>query len=96
MFTHSSILAWRILWTEEPGGPQSMGSQGVGYDRLSDYHTHTHTHTHTHSLPSSASELSKIKTSGRDLLHCLSYLASLTASSQQEENSAIHFFFFLA
>ena len=25
MATHSSILAWRILWTEEPGGPQSMG-----------------------------------------------------------------------
>ena len=30
--THSSILAWRIPWTEEPGGLQSMGSQGVGHD----------------------------------------------------------------
>ena len=28
---HVSILAWRILWTEEPGGLQSMGSQRVGY-----------------------------------------------------------------
>ena len=28
MATHSSILAWRIPWTEEPGGLQSMGSQG--------------------------------------------------------------------
>ena len=27
MATHSSILAWRIPWTEEPGGRQSMGSQ---------------------------------------------------------------------
>jgi len=27
MATHSSILAWEIPWTEEPGGPQSMGSQ---------------------------------------------------------------------
>ena len=27
MAAHSSILAWRIPWTEEPGGPQSMGSQ---------------------------------------------------------------------
>ena len=27
MVTHSSILAWKILWTEEPGGLQSMGSQ---------------------------------------------------------------------
>ena len=28
----SSILAWEITWTEEPGGIQSMGSQKVGYD----------------------------------------------------------------
>ena len=32
MATHSSILAWRIKWTEEPGGLQSMGSQRVGHD----------------------------------------------------------------
>ena len=32
MATHSSILAWRILWTEEPGGLQSMGSQRVRHD----------------------------------------------------------------
>ena len=30
--THSIILAWRIPWTEEPGGLQSMGSQRVGHD----------------------------------------------------------------
>jgi len=29
MATHTSILAWRIPWTEEPGGLQSMGSQRV-------------------------------------------------------------------
>ena len=33
MATHSSILAWETPWTEEPGGPQSMGSQRVGHDR---------------------------------------------------------------
>ena len=32
MATHSSILAWRIPWTEEPGGLQSTGSQRVRYD----------------------------------------------------------------
>ena len=32
MATHSSILAWRIPWTEEPGGLQFMGLQRVGYD----------------------------------------------------------------
>ena len=30
--THSSVLAWRMPWTEEPGGLQSMGLQRVGYD----------------------------------------------------------------
>ena len=47
MATYFSILAWRIPWTEKPGGLQSMGS------RLSDWactHTHTHTHTHTQSM----------------------------------------------
>ena len=33
MATHSSILAWEIPWTEEPGELQSMGSQRVGHDR---------------------------------------------------------------
>ena len=32
MATHSSVLAWRIAWTEEPGRLQSMGSQRVGHD----------------------------------------------------------------
>ena len=32
MAVHSSIVVWRIPWTEEPGGLQSMGSQGVGHD----------------------------------------------------------------
>ena len=32
MATHSSILAWKTPWTEEPGGLQSMGSQRVGPD----------------------------------------------------------------
>ena len=46
MATHSSILAWNIPWTEEPGGLGSMGLQRVGHDRATK-HTHTHTHTHT-------------------------------------------------
>ena len=32
MVTHFSILGWRVLWTEEPGGLQSMGSQRVGHN----------------------------------------------------------------
>ena len=34
MATHSSILAWKIPWTEEPGRLQSMGSQRVGHDQV--------------------------------------------------------------
>ena len=37
--THSSALTRRIPWTEEPGGLQSMGSQGVGHDRVIDTFT---------------------------------------------------------
>ena len=33
MATHCSILAWRIPWTEESGGLQSIGLQRVGYDQ---------------------------------------------------------------
>ena len=32
MATHSSILVWKIPWTEKPGRPQSMGLQRVGHD----------------------------------------------------------------
>ena len=37
MATHFSTLAWRILWTEEPGGLQSMGSQRVGHDCVTNF-----------------------------------------------------------
>ena len=54
MATHSSILAWKIPWTEDPGGLQSRGSQRVGVNWAIERmrararaRTHTHTHTHT-------------------------------------------------
>ena len=36
MANHSSTLAWKIPWTEEPGRLQSMGSQRVGHNRMSE------------------------------------------------------------
>ena len=36
MTTHSSILVWEILWTEKPGGLQSMGLQRVGQDLVTE------------------------------------------------------------
>ena len=39
MATHSSIPAWRIPWTEEPGELHSMGSQRVRHDRTTKYST---------------------------------------------------------
>ena len=43
MATHSSILAWRIPWTEEPGGLQSMGSQRIGHDLPTEKEQHAYT-----------------------------------------------------
>ena len=42
MATQSSILAWRIPWTEETGGLWSMGSQSVRHDRVTSTHSLTH------------------------------------------------------
>ena len=43
MAIHSNILAWKIPWTEESGRPQSMGSQRVGHNQLTNTHEHTYT-----------------------------------------------------
>ena len=55
MPTCPSILAWKIPWTEEPGGLQSMGLQRLGHNLVgirTCTHVHAraraHTHTHTH------------------------------------------------
>ena len=45
MATHSSILAWKIPWTEEPGGLQSIESQRVRHVRVTNRNTHMYTHT---------------------------------------------------
>ena len=49
MATHSSILAWRIPWTEEPGGIESPW--GREESDTTEWLTHTLTHTHTHTHP---------------------------------------------
>ena len=51
MATHSSILARKIPWTEEPGWLQSMGLQRVGHDWAFTYaHVYTQTHARMHAL----------------------------------------------
>ena len=47
MATHSSILAWRIPWIEEPGGLYSPWDRRVGCNWATFTHTHTHTHIHS-------------------------------------------------
>ena len=47
MTTHSSFLAWRIPWTKEPGGLQSVGLQKVGHDWATNTHTHRDTYQQT-------------------------------------------------
>ena len=48
MATHPSSLAWRIPWTEEPGGLQSMGSQKVKHDYSNLACTHAYLKINTH------------------------------------------------
>ena len=50
MATCSSILAWRIPWTEEPGGLESMGSQRVRHGRGTKRHTHVQALPHLNIL----------------------------------------------
>ena len=47
MAIHSGIFAWKIPWTEKPGGLQSIGSRQVPHDWA---YTHTHTHTQAQSI----------------------------------------------
>ena len=55
MATHSSVLAWTVPWTEEPGGLQSMGvtKESDMTEQISTHtHTHMHIHAHTHTVDS--------------------------------------------
>ena len=45
MAAHSSILAWKIPWTEEPGGLQSMRSQAAEHDLVTKQQQHIHVYT---------------------------------------------------
>ena len=60
--THSSIFVWRIPWTEEPGGLQSMGSQKVGHNWATNtftfrLHIHTLSILHTYTCNSHSKDL---------------------------------------
>ena len=54
MTTYSSILAWRIPWTAEPGGLQSMGSQRVGHDGVTNTITSTFQYRSLHCVEKSS------------------------------------------
>ena len=73
MATHSSILAWRIPWTEKPGGLQFMGSRRVrtGLERLG---THTCTHLEPYVKFYSRTDFCYQKTNGFLALQNLSLL----------------------
>ena len=50
MATHSSILAWKTQWTEEPGGLQSMGRERSDVTERVRTHVHTHMHAHINTI----------------------------------------------
>ena len=67
MATHSSTLAWKIPWMEEPGGLQSMGSQRVGHDWATSLSFHFHPEK---------SLLISLQVSGKQYIHILHCLQS--------------------
>ena len=83
MAIHSSILAWEIPRTEEPGGLQTTGSKELDTtEQLIHTHTYTHTHTHTHAYLSNECTTGgsrglqpSLMTEGMTLLCCGSGLA---------------------
>ena len=70
MATLSSILAWRIPWTEEPAGLQSMGWQRVGHDWV----TNTHTYIHTYYFSGCVESYEEEETFFKTLSHCLIFI----------------------
>ena len=77
MVTHSSILAWRIPWTEEPGGLQSTRLQRVGHDWATSLHF---TLTPRNTVPSVAVNIPSVfefNTCGHWNWHCVVFVASL-------------------
>ena len=57
--THSGILAWTILWTEDPGRLQSIGSQRIGHNGSNWALAHTYTNTHSPTLKNHESHWNK-------------------------------------
>ena len=80
--SHSSILAWKILWTEEPGGLQPIGSQKIGHNWSDLACTRVRTHTQAHilgwhlqcSYNLSTMDLEFKNNSQADILHTVSVL----------------------
>ena len=84
MATHSSILAWRIPWTEKPGGLQSMGSQRIRHDWATNTHAHTHTNSIYVSIPISQFHMYVLM---YDICFSLSDLRGFSDSSVGKESS---------
>ena len=99
MTTHSSILAWRIPWTEEPGGLQSMGSQSQ--TRLSDFHFSLSTKClswdkpldFTVSLPPPGESDATSATEEQDVSHPVGWEHQATAAVPVHKDKVLHVLF---
>ena len=72
MATHSGIPAWEIPWTEEPGGLQTMGSQGVGHNRATETFPFTYEQFTKGNAVRAACECSFLHSLTRSLTHSYS------------------------
>ena len=84
MATHSSILAWRIPWTEEPGGLQSMGSQRVENDLVS---KHTCWYTEIQLVSHTAVTTSNVAKFTSVLIICLLFYTNKSGHLEKKKDN---------
>ena len=78
MATHSSILAWRIPWTEQPGRLQSMGSQS--WTQLNNLHFHFHIYIYRERVKNEKREMSTVNEPNK---HHLNHMTSINFKSEE-------------
>jgi len=82
MATHSSILAWEILWTEEPGGLQSMGLQRVRHDWA-----HPHAHQEPRSITVWVNVIVGFMSPNLETLESIYFKSAILCGNQGRRNS---------
>ena len=94
MAAHSSVLAWKIPWSEEPGGLQSMGLQSVGHDWVTTHSTHNNPVYYLHSWVYYADQSPRKVPGSSDIVNCSSGHCDKWASTRLDQGHSRSFSWF--